>query len=290
MDGVHHDIRLTAQKIAQRLELIHSLEYRARQSLGAFRLKALRDASADPSLEADTGDWEIIPANSYWGGSDLNFVMHGEFSVPIDWDSSLPVVLFLPLGETGDFSHPEALAYIDGQPFATTDRHHQEFTLALEHRSPGSHKLVLHGWTGAFSQPGKRLMMNECCVALIDPPTRDLIALTRVALQAAHLLTDLEPAKTRIYNALDAAYKLLETREPLGGEMFYASIPAALETLRAGIAAAGSALDAEIIAAGHAHIDVAWLWTLAQTRRKAGRTFHTMLRQLEQFQIGRAHV
>jgi len=267
MSGVHHDIRLTAQKIAKRLELIQPLEYRARQALGAFRFKALRDASENPPLEADTSDWELIPANSYWGGSDLNFVMHGEFSVPQSWDAGLPVALFLPLGETGDFSHPEALIYIDGQPYATTDRHHQEFTLAVEHRSPASHKLVLHGWTGAFSQPGRRLMMNECFVALIDPPTRELIALTRVALQAAHLLTDLEPAKTRIYNALDAAYKILETREPLGGEMFYASVPAALETLQKGIAAAGSALDAEIIAAGHAHIDVAWLWTLPRVVR-----------------------
>ena len=283
MLGVHHDIRMTAQKIAKRLELIHPLEYRARQPLGAFRFKALRDASENPPLGADSSDWEIIAPDSYWGGSDLNFVMHGEFTVPSDWDSSLPAVLFLPLGETGDFSHPEALAYIDGEAYATTDRHHQEFTLSADHRSPSSHTLVLHGWTGAFSQPGKRLMMNECCVALVDPPTRALIALTRVALQAAHLLTDLEPAKARIYNALDAAYKILETREPLGGERFYASVPAALETLRSGIAAAGSALDNEIIAAGHAHIDVAWLWTLAQTRRKAGRTFHTVLRQLEQF-------
>ena len=283
MLGVHHDIRMTAQKIANRLELIHPLEYRARQRLGAFRLKALGDASENPPLEADSSDWELIEPNSYWGGSDLNFVMHGEFTIPTAWDANLPAVLFLPLGETGDFSHPEALAYIDGQPFATTDRHHQEFTLSAQHRTSSSHALVLHGWTGAFSQAGKRLMMNECCVALVDPPTRELIALTRVALQSAHLLDDLIPAKARIYNALDAAYKILETREPLGGELFYASVPAALETLRAGIAAAGSALDAEIIAAGHAHIDVAWLWTLAQTRRKAGRTFHTMLRQLEEY-------
>ena len=28
---------------------------------------------------------------------------------------------------------------------------------------------------------------------------------------------------------------------------------------------------------GHAHIDLAWLWPLAETRRKANRTFHTMI-------------
>jgi len=38
-----------------------------------------------------------------------------------------------------------------------------------------------------------------------------------------------------------------------------------------------------IVAVGHAHIDVAWLWTLGQTRRKAGRTFHNVLCLMEQF-------
>ena len=134
----------------------------------------------------------------------------------------------------------------------------------------------------AAGDPGKQLFMEECAVVEIDPPTREFIAAARTALQAATLLDDLEPAKTRLYNALDAAFLLLDTREPFGAD-FYASVPAALQRLREGIAQAGPPLDAEIIAAGHAHIDVAWLWTLGQTRRKAGRTFHTVLRLMEQF-------
>ena len=61
-------------------------------------------------------------------------------------------------------------------------------------------------------------------------------------------------------------------REPLS-ETFYDSVPAAHTALHAGINKAGPPLDVNIVASGHAHIDVAWLWTLAQTRRKAGRTF-----------------
>ena len=55
--------------------------------------------------------------------------MRSEFSVPGDWDAAAPVALFLPLGEAGDFSHPEALAYIDGAAYAACDRHHQEILL-----------------------------------------------------------------------------------------------------------------------------------------------------------------
>ncbi|NLV73554.1 MAG: alpha-mannosidase [Chloroflexi bacterium] len=36
-------------------------------------------------------------------------------------------------------------------------------------------------------------------------------------------------------------------------------------------------------AIGHAHIDVAWLWPLAQTRQKTARTFSTALRMMERY-------
>lgn len=37
----------------------------------------------------------------------------------------------------------------------------------------------------------------------------------------------------------------------------------------------------EVPLVGHAHLDVAWLWTFAETRRKAQRTFATAIRQVE---------
>jgi alpha-mannosidase len=39
--------------------------------------------------------------------------------------------------------------------------------------------------------------------------------------------------------------------------------------------------EGDLAAVGHAHLDVAWLWTYAETRRKARRTFATALRQIE---------
>lgn len=275
-------MRMTAAKIAKRIELIAPLAHRRRQPLKPFEMKTLSSPADAVPLDADGGEgWQTISPLSYWGEADFNFVMRGTFAVPTDFGTDSPVALHLPLGESGDFSHPEALAYIDGKPYATADRHHQEFQLAPQHLDGAPHALVLHGWTGLLSG-GKKLQMRECAVVQIDPPTRTFIALARTALQAATLLDDLEPVKTRLMNALDDAFRLLDTLEPFD-HRFYQSVPAALGALRAGIEAAGMPLDVEIIAAGHAHIDVAWLWTLDQTRRKAGRTFHSVLRLMEQF-------
>ena len=282
-----HAMRWTPLKIAQRLELIEPLVHRRAAPLETFRYKALANSKEEALIDADIddSDWESIEPDTYWGTWRTNFMLRSSFTVPADWPKDAPVALYLPLGEAGDFSHPEALAYIDGQSYAACDRHHQEIQLPATWCDGKAHRLALHGWTGNGGElhtlPGK-LFMRPCLVVQIDQPTRDFIATARVALGIANELDDNEPAKGHLFNALDAAFKVLDTREPLG-DAFYASVPEAHAVLRAGIEQAGAPMDVDIVASGHAHIDVAWLWTLGQTRRKSGRTFHTVLRLMEQF-------
>ncbi|MCI0399057.1 MAG: alpha-mannosidase [Chloroflexi bacterium] len=288
-----HKIRWTAKKIARRLRLIEPLVYQLQQSLPPFRYTALAGPLEPPpvGLDVDDGDWPVVEAYSYWGEFMTDFALRSQFQVPAEWNSSAPVALYLPLGNAGDFSHPEALAYIDGEPYATCDRHHQEILLPRQWCDGRSHLLALHGWTGLGLGegletlglgPGKKLFMRPCTMVQIDQPTRDFVATARVALGAAECLGDNEPAKGHLLNALDEAFKILDTREPLG-EHFYNSVGRATAALMAGIEQAGRPLDASLVATGHAHIDVAWLWTLGQTRRKAGRTFYNVLRLMEQF-------
>ncbi|HVU11729.1 MAG TPA: glycoside hydrolase family 38 C-terminal domain-containing protein [Phototrophicaceae bacterium] len=283
-----HQMRLTIEKMERRLELIAPLVYRRRAAIPAFRLKELTRPEDNPPVNDDPSGWPIIEPQSYWGRRDLNFLLSGSFSVPTDFDKSAKVALYLPLGESGDFSHPDTLVYIDGEPYAAADRHHQEVVLPDRWRDGTTHRLALHGWTGllawTIADPGTKLFMRECQVVQLDQPTRDLLVAAQVALETAREISENDPAHDRLLNALEACFKLLDTREPLDeGGRFYASVAPAYAALRAGIAAAGAPLDVQIVATGHAHIDTAWLWTLGQTHRKAGKTFHTVLRLMEQF-------
>ncbi len=280
---MHHKIRWTHEKLTQRLSLIKPLAYRERQAISPFRFTILTDPMETPPLEADDSGWEIIEPHTYWAYRDTNFLLRTSFEIPATWQS--PVALHLPLGDGGSFSHPEALIYIDGIPYAACDRHHQEVLLSDKYQDGNTHQLDLHGWSGNNHPGGKtqgRLYLHPCEVVQIDQVTRDFVTSARVALQVTQQLDDNHPAKPHLLNALDQAFKLLDTREPLG-EKFYNSVPSAHTILRNGIKKAGQAMDVDLTAVGHAHIDVAWLWTLGQTRRKAGRTFHTVLRLMEQF-------
>jgi len=287
-NGLTHSIRWTAQKIAQRIKLIGPLVYRRRQKLPPFRYLTLNSPQDVPpvGLDVDDSQWHIVEHETYWGRWRADFVLRALFQAPEDWDADASLALYLPLGEAGDFSHPEALAYVDGEPFAACDRHHQEILIPVRWRDGQKHLLALHGWTGLGGwergEPHTQLFMGSCFLVQIDQPTRDFITLARVALGVADSLDENEPARGRLFTALDEAFKVLDTREPFD-EGFYVSVAPAYATLREGIAQAGSSLDVDIFAAGHAHLDVAWLWTLGQTRRKAGRTFHTVMRLMEQF-------
>jgi alpha-mannosidase len=284
-----HKLRWTPQKIAQRISLIEPLVYKQRAVLPAFRYKTLSGPLEAPPVgpEHDDSTWEVIPPKSYWGTWVTDFVLRSTFEIPAAWEKHTPAALHLPIGEAGDFSHPEALAYIDGQPYAAADRHHHEILLPSGLRDGKTHRLALFGWTGLGGwengETGTKLYMRECAVVQLDQPTRELVAAARVALDVANQMDDNDPVKGLIYNALDDAFKVLDTRDPLGTPAFYDSVPAALKTLKAGIASAGDPMNVDIIGVGHAHIDVAWLWTLGQTVRKSGRTFSNVLRLMEQY-------
>jgi alpha-mannosidase len=286
---MYHRTRWTPEKIRQRLELIMPLVYRKQEDLPFFRYQELDEprVPAPVGVEEDDSNWQVINPHEYWGTWMKDFVLRTTFRVPEDWGPSQPIALYLPLGVSGDFSHPETLAYIDGKPYATCDRHHQEFLLKPEWADGKAHLLALHGWTGwgGFNkrEPFNKLYLNPCKIVQIHQATRDLVALTRVALETTQHLDQNHPARYGLLTALNDAFTVLDTREPLDCDEFYASVEPATQVLEEGIRKAGAPMDAIVHATGHAHIDVAWLWTLGQTRRKTERTFHTVMRLMEQF-------
>jgi alpha-mannosidase len=133
-----------------RLRLIEPLVYRQYWKLPEFKLQLFPEGSQPMPLDetAALRDWPVIEPYTYWGKWNSDFVLITRFALPEETLSINNLVLYLPLGEAGDFSHPEALMYADGQSFAACDRNHQEAELPELWRDGKEHTLTLHGWTG----------------------------------------------------------------------------------------------------------------------------------------------
>ena len=87
-----------------------------------------------------------------------------------------------------------------------------------------------------------------------------------------------------ILNAIDEACLYLDFRHPYSKE-FYEGARRAEEFVSEEFYGKVCGKDAygEIALIGHTHIDVAWLWTLAQTEEKAQRSFSTVIQLMDQY-------
>lgn len=269
-----HRMRWTLEKIQARLRLLGGAVYRRELALPPFELQTQRDSN---------DEWRPLAPGSFWGALRQDFVLRTQFQIPHDWPE--PFALQLPLGTSASLEAlaflygPEALAYLDDHVYQGINAYHQEILLSPQFQDGREHTVTLYGWTGIKDE---RYQIGQPALVQIDQPTRDLVATVRVALAVVRNLAAENPVRAKLLNALDAAFLLLDLREPFG-DAFYESVPHAHHLLRERIAKAGAPSDVNVTAAGHSHIDVAWLWTTGQTRQKAARTFSTVLRLMEQY-------
>lgn len=85
-------------------------------------------------------------------------------------------------------------------------------------------------------------------------------------------------------NALDMTCNELDFREKFSVD-FFESVKRASDVLQKEYyeKLCGKEKNEEIAFIGHTHIDVAWLWTLAQTKEKAQRSFSTVIQLMRQY-------
>ncbi len=272
-----HRIRFTVEKLERLLRDVEARIYRERRPVTVrISPEDLSDGAA-----ADASSWPVIEHGQMWGGWDQWRWFRAELRIPEEW-AGQRVAAHVALSHPMAPVHSEALAYLNGVAVQGVDRNHKELLLAESARGGETFDLALHAWCTMHrwnpTWPFEQIFQGVELVT-VDATTRQFYHTAEAALQAARAMDENDFARHAILNALDDAFQLLDFR--VNGD-FYGSVSAALETLQAGLARYDP-MPVKIVATGHAHIDVAWLWTLERVREKAAHTFATMLRLMEQY-------
>ncbi len=134
--------------------------------------------------------------------------------------------------------------------------------------------LIETGANGLFGEDKKEYKLEKADIVVFDQEAYDLWMDIRCLFSLWEGLTDNTVRKKRILHGLNKACNLWDD-----GRNKVACLALTKELLS--LPANASALTAWSI--GHAHIDVAWLWPIRETRRKCGRTFSTALRFLDEY-------
>ncbi|MEO0588881.1 MAG: hypothetical protein AAF078_14735, partial [Planctomycetota bacterium] len=182
-------------------------------------------------------------------------------------------------------SHSEGMLFVDGEPAtgigtAMWDDGQPVWVPALR---GGPHTLQLHlerdEGAGQMRAP-ERSRLDRLDVLLIHEPTFELAVAVSTAVEVYEALDANHPCRRTIRRALMDTARALTVGDPAGlrasaGELRDALCERVFNGQHCG--------PARLVACGHAHIDLAWLWSRGKTRRKSLRTFATQLALSDRF-------
>jgi alpha-mannosidase len=231
-------------------------------------------------LTSHTSDWKTFNETDRWGGRDKHFWFKTKIAIPKEF-SGKTVVLEVKTGREGDWDaiNPQFLVYVNGAVKQSLDVNHRHIILTSSAVAGEVFDIMLH----AFSGMKEGLVELTSMLSVLNREVEKVYFDIKVPYDAAMLLGKDDNRRIQTISILNEAINILDFRKPYSKE-FTSSIEKAEGFLEEKIYISNNA-DKSITAytTGHTHIDVAWLWTLAQTREKAIRSFSTVLTLMDQY-------
>lgn len=236
--------------------------------------------------EADNDEtpWENFDSvKDRWYGKDTYYWFRSQFTVPQSMDGKcIFLKIHTQIEEWDDGRNPQFLLFVNGKVTQGQDMNHREVRLTDCAKAGETYTLDLQAYTG--------ILHNEFSLMVTASET-DLALLKlyydlKAPADAYHYNRMMQGrTKSLIVEALNGALNLLDLRTPHSPK-FDESVAAAQEYINEHLYRNPELSGHDDIIAssiGHTHIDVAWWWTVSQTREKTARSFSTVLKLMEEY-------
>jgi alpha-mannosidase len=229
--------------------------------------------------EFNDENWTDYISGSLWGGYDKHQWFRTTVKIPERFEGK-NVVFRITTGREGlwDATNPQFLFYVDGKLIQGLDVNHREVLLSEFAETDKEYSIAFLGYSGLIDS--KITIFTDLCV--LDKKIEDIYYNLNVPLSVARLLENNDDNKIRILSKLGTAINMLDLRKIYSCE-FYQSVEFANNYLRKEFYSNVNYYSPVVTAIGHTHIDIAWLWTISQTKEKAVRSFSTVLNLMKQY-------
>jgi len=218
------------------------------------------------------GDYKGLPGNHYWFRTRL--------TVPQAWDGgSVWLKIRTQIEEWDDGKNPQFLIFLNGEPVQGADMNHREMLLRRPAAGGESFDLDIQAYTGTLHREFQ--LLGE--LVLVDEKINRMYFDLQVPLQAFPRMDPDDRNRLALQTVLNDTINLLDMRLPYSQD-FYDSLDRAQAYIAENLyEKMGGYSDVVATCIGHTHIDVAWWWTVAQTREKVARSFATVLKLMEEY-------
>jgi alpha-mannosidase len=265
----------TVQKLRKSLEELSTTTEGPGYLLSPVSVIAATAPVAVPSL-TDT-HWQPLEVGQIWGREHGTSWLKTPLHIPaslqgqplvlrLHWDTSRDDPLLLSL---------EATVFLDGRAIGAFDWQHPVLLLP-EEACDG--QLLLQVYTDV-PQPFGGLTLHARRMV-----NWHLYHLMQTLLGVSLALNEGDLARDAFLARLNTAYTLLDLREGWENTRFTDSAQAAYDYLQTHLAdGLTSGNRPQIIASGHGHLDIGWMWPYWRTRQKIAHTVSTVLELMEHY-------
>lgn len=220
-----------------------------------------------------------------WMGNDRHYWFRSTITVPESFEGK-PLSLYFSTQRTfWDAVNPQFLVFINGEVVQGADVNHREIKIFDKAKAGDKFTVDLQAYTGRDSDVSSGSKRLELIATLleVDEKISKIYYDMLVPYQIIYWLDKANDTRLKLELALEKTINLLDLRKPYSKE-FYASIDEAEKCIQVEVyqKLAGNE-DVIATCIGHTHIDVAWWWTVAQTKEKVVRSFATVLKFMDEF-------
>lgn len=230
--------------------------------------------------EAPEEGWREFKTGDLWGGKDCHGWFKCSVEVPESFAGQTIALNFHTFEEGWDATNPQFILYVNGEQIQGVDINHREIILTHDAVPGTKYEIDLHAYAGMLAD--KKATLHGKLV-VIDMAARELYWNIKVPVDVCKELDKEDKNRIDMITVLNDAINLIDLRRPKSKE-YDESVKITNEFLNDKFY--GELCGHEDVVAtcvGHTHIDVAWLWTVAQTREKVARSFSTVIKLMEEY-------
>ncbi len=231
--------------------------------------------------EAAEAAWEDFDCDTmHWYGPDKHYWFKTVYTVPEELAGKrMWMHVMTQINEWDDGKNPQFLLFVNGTAVQGIDMNHREVLLRESAVAGEELVLELQAYTGTLHQEFQLFVNMHEVDALITKLYYDL----KVPLEAFPRMEEDDKNRKDIEHILNETVNFLDLRTPYS-EDFYRTLKEASDYIdKALYSDMAGYKDVIATCIGHTHIDVAWWWTVEQTREKTGRSFATVLKLMEEY-------
>lgn len=232
-----------------------------------------KTTNTPPSLNEN---WKPYEPNKLFEGIDTHYWLHLQVKTPAASENK-EFRLSVRTGREGqwDAQNPQFTVFVNGVTTQALDTNHT--WLPLE--GGQEYDIYLYLYTGMLGGHFETHISLDTVDLLIESLYYDIL----VPYEAMQELDPESYDYIKIRNCIDKALFHLDLRH-VYSEDFYRSVEETLAYLKTEFYEKICGSSESIVSCiGHTHIDVAWLWTVAQTREKAQRSFSTVINLIKRY-------